>query len=112
MVASFGDRITMNLKIGSEQTFEVTAVPQRIAQQKTIRRLMRLQPEIQKGLALLSARRRRQDNRTYTRAGRPWTDRATMTKLTKMAAGERFTIHVTPQIVPDIRSVERFLTVK
>ena len=102
----------MNLEIGQDQTFEITAVPKRIAQQKTIRRLMRLQPHIQKGLKALQRRRKQHDNRTYVRAGRPWTDRARATKLTRVETGETFTIRITPQIIPDLKSVGKFLQPK
>ena len=102
----------MKLDIGTDNTFEITAVPTRVAQQKTLRRLMRLQPDVQKGLKMLQGRRKRIDNNTYIRAGRPWTDRARATKLTRVELGETFTIRVTPHIVPDIQSVEKFLAVK
>ena len=93
-------------------TFTVTKVPQRPAQRKTIQRLMRLQPRIQRGLQALQLRRRREDNKTYIRAGVPWTNRAKATKLTRVAEGASFTLRLTPQIIPDLRSVERFLGMK
>ena len=102
----------MQLEIGHDQTFEITAVPKRIAQQKTIRRLMRLEPKIQKGLKALQKRRRQHDNLTYIRAGCPWTDRARATKLTRVETGETFTVRVTPHIVPDLNSVGQFLQLK
>ncbi|MHC5003736.1 MAG: hypothetical protein ACYTJ0_11490 [Planctomycetota bacterium] len=94
---------------GKQVKFTITRAPARTAEQKTIRRLMRMQPHIQRGLTQLAKRRRQQDNRTYIRAGVQWTDRAKTTKLTSVTAGETFTLLVTPQIVPDIRSVEKFL---
>jgi len=95
-----------------EITFTVTKKPQREAQRKTIQRLMRMQPEIQKGLSHLARRRRQKDNRRVTRAGVDWVIRATTTKLTQVAPGETVTLHVTPQIIPDIESVEEFLDAK
>jgi len=102
----------MAIESGKEQTFTVTTTPKRPADRKTIQRLMRMQTGVQRGLDKLSKRRRQKDNVTYVRAGRPWTNRATMTRLTSVRPGEEFTIFVTPQIVPDIRSVEEFLEVK
>ncbi|MGI9014080.1 MAG: hypothetical protein ACR2GY_07510 [Phycisphaerales bacterium] len=94
---------------GKKYTFTVARVPDRVACQKTIRRLMRMQPHVQNGLKKLSKRREREDNETYVRAGREWTNRARTTKLTHIAPGETFTIHVSAHILPDIRSVEPFL---
>lgn len=93
-------------------TFTVTKAPARTAEQKTIRRLMRMQPHIQRGLDKLARRRRQQDNVTTVRAGRPWTNRARTTKLTRVAPGESFTLTITPQIIPDLKSVEKFLQAK
>ena len=39
-------------------TFTVKRIPRRVAQRKTIQRLMRLQPHVQKGLRALQKRRR------------------------------------------------------
>lgn len=99
----------MPIEPGKSYTFTLSSVPQRSAQRKTIHRLMCMQPEVQRGLSKLARRRRQTDNITYIRAGRPWTNRARTTKLTNLAEGERFTIHVTPQIVNDLHSVESFL---
>ena len=95
---------------GNDVTFTITAAPRREAERKTIQRLMRMQPEIQKGLRALARRRRVQDNRTYIRAGNPWTDRARTTKLTRVAPGETFTLRITPQMIRDIESVSKYLS--
>lgn len=96
----------------STMTFTVTSVPKAARARKTIMRLMRMQPDVQKGLARLAARREREDNREQQRGGRIWTSRAKVTKLVRVAVGESFTLKVTPQIVPDLRSVERHLEAK
>ena len=93
-------------------TFTITSVPQRDAQIKTIQRLMRMQVHIQQGLRHLANRRRIVDNKTSIRAGRPWVNRKKVTKLTPVQIGETFTLLVTPQIIPDISSVEKFLSAK
>ncbi len=93
-------------------TFTITKVPKQLAQKKTLRRLMQLQPEIQKGLKALQKRRRLVDNRTYIRAGVWWTDRKRATKLVRVETGATFTLNVRPQIMPDLRSVEAFLDAK
>lgn len=93
-------------------TFTIKAAPQREAERKTIRRLMRMQPHIQRGLDKLATQRRQKDNVAYIRAGVEWVNRVKTTKLTRVAAGETFTLTLTPQIIPDIRSVEKFLDAK
>lgn len=93
-------------------TFTVKKTPQREAQRKTIQRLMRMQPEIQKGLKQLARQRRQKDNVVRIRAGNLWVNRVKTTKLTRAAAGETFTLTLTPQIIPDVRSVEQFLDAK
>jgi len=90
-------------------TFTVTTVPRRTAQLKTISRLMNMQPEAQRSLRHLAKRRRIHDNVVGTRAGRKWTNRVRTTKVTRVETGETFTLTLTPQIMPDLKSVERFL---
>lgn len=97
---------------GNTVTFTVTRAPRRAPQRKTIQRLMRMEGRIQKGLRDLARRRRQKDNRPYIRAGVIWVDRAKATKLTRVAPGETFTLRLTPQIIPDIRSVAPYLDAK
>ena len=89
--------------------FTITKTPHRPAELKTIQRLMRMNRSIQKGLERIANRRRREDNVTRQRAGGQWTNRVKMTKLTHVRKGESFTLTITPQIMPDIKSVEKFL---
>ena len=93
-------------------TFTVTATPPRTAQQKTIMRLMRMQTDVQRGLEKLARRRRQTLNRDTNRAGRIWVARVRPTKLVRAEKGESFTLHVTPQIMPDLRSVKNYLEAK
>jgi hypothetical protein len=93
-------------------TFTLNATPHRPADLKTIQRLMRMQRTIQKGLQRISKRRRREDNVTRQRAGGMWTSRVKMSKLTRVEKGESFTLTITPQIMPDIKAVEKFLDAK
>ena len=93
-------------------TFVLSKVPERTAQRKTIERLMRMQPRIQRGLKKLAQRRRRHDNVRYIRAGTEWVNRAKVTKLARLEPGATFTLTITPQIIPDIKSVESFLAVE
>lgn len=90
-------------------TFTVTGVPPRTAQRKTIVRLMQMQTATQLGLKKRARQRRQHDNVHNRHGGRPWIHRAKATKLAKVEPGETFTLTLTPQIIPDIKSVEPYL---
>jgi hypothetical protein len=92
--------------------FTVTKQPRREAERKTIQRLMRLQPHIQKGMKALQRKRRQHDNITRIRAGVEWTNRVKATNLTRVEPGATFTLQIAPQIIPDIKSVEKYLDMK
>jgi len=89
--------------------FTITKAPRRAADRKTIQRLMQMQEGVRKTLKALQKQRRQKDNNTYIRAGVWWTDRAKATRPAKPEVGAEFTLQITPQIMPDIRSVEQFL---
>ena len=93
-------------------TFTIKSVPQRPAQLVTIRRLMGLQPKVQRALRQRAKRRANVENVATPRAGREWINRAKAAKGSRVAVGERFTLTLTPQILPDVKSVERFLEAK
>ena len=90
-------------------TFTITKPPRRPAERKTIERLMRMQPDVRKGMKALQRQRRQHDNVTYIRAGVRWTNRARATKLVRAVPGASFTLRLSPQIIPDLRSVEQYL---
>ena len=98
-----------DLTPGQTVTFTLTSTPKRTAQVKTIRRLMQMQPEIRKGLKFLARRRAQKDNDPRRRAGLIWVHRKRATKLVRVEKGEQFTLKVTPQIIPDLKSVSAFL---
>jgi len=90
-------------------TFTINKLPRRAADRKTIQRLMQMQPHVRKGLKALQKKRRQHDNTTYIRAGVRWTDRARASRPARVEPGATFTLRLTPQIIPDIKSVQRFL---
>ena len=102
----------MNIAPQKTVEFTITKVPRRAAQRKTIDRLMRMQTAVQRGLRKLAQRRRRHDNVRYIRAGVEWITRARVTRLTRVEEGETFTLTITPQIVPDLNSVQAYLKAK
>ena len=93
-------------------TFTVKKEPHRPADRKTIERLMRMQRPIQQALSKLCKVRRRERHFRRQRAGRMWMVRYPMTRVTRVEKGQSFTIHVTPQIMPDIQAVAKYLDMK
>ena len=97
---------------GKTVTFTITKAPLRAPQRKTLARLMKMQPEVRRDLKMTARRRRQKDNVPTRRGGRIWINRAKAPRLVHVEAGETFTLTVTPQIVPDLKSVEGFLSAK
>jgi uncharacterized protein (DUF3084 family) len=104
--------MSTDIATNTTMTFTVNAVPPTAAKVKTIERLMWMQAEHQKGMRMLSRRRRQIDNVTYIRAGRPWTNRKRATRLQRCETGQEFTLLVTPQITRDLQSVSKWLDAK
>lgn len=102
----------MDLAPSSTVTFTITTLPKNERGRKTLNRLMKMQPEVQKGLSMLARRRRQKDNIPTKRAGRIWINRKKPTALTRVEIGESFTLRVTAQIIPDIKSVAAYLKMK
>ena len=102
----------MDLAPAATVTFTMTMLPKNERGCKTLNRLMKMQPEVQKGLSMLARRRRQKDNIPTKRAGRIWVNRKKPTALTRVEIGESFTLRVTPQIIPDIKSVAAYLEMK
>ncbi|MEY3023556.1 MAG: hypothetical protein RJA16_382 [Planctomycetota bacterium] len=98
------------MSVSIRTTFTVTKLPTSEAANKTLVRLMQMQPEVKRGLGKLKLRREREDNRVQQRGGRMWTARAKASKLVHVQPGATFTLRVTPQIKPDLESVSKFLT--
>jgi len=101
-----------DIALNTDMTFVVSEMPTRSAPVKTIERLMGMNTDAQRARQKVSRQRAVKDNKTYVRAGRPWTNRVRVTKVVRCEPGAEFSIRVTPQIVNDLKSVERFLTAK
>ena len=93
-------------------TFTITKAPGRTAQVKTIKRLMEMQPHVQHGLKDLARGRAQGGNDPRRRAGRIWVHRKRRTNLVKVEEGQSFTLRLTPQMIPDLKSVLPFLDAK
>ena len=99
----------MDLAPSTTVTFKITSLPKNERGQKTLRRLMKMQPDVQRVLGKLARLRDQVGNKRTNRAGRIWVDRRKPTQVVKPAVGETFTLRLTPQIIPDIRSLEKHL---
>ena len=92
-------------------TFTIERMPRSESKRKTLARLMRMQPAVKKSLRMLAQRRKREDNEQHQRGGRMWTARVKATMVVSPERGASFTLFVTPQILPDLHSVESCLKV-
>ena len=95
----------------TELTFTIVKEPTRPAARKTIERLMWMQPQAKKDLSMLQRRRKQKDIKYTIRAGRVWFDRPRATRTVRCTKGASFTLRVTPQIVNDVKSVEKYLDI-
>ncbi len=102
----------MALAANKKYTFSITKLPAAAGPRKTLERLMRMEPGVSKGLRKLQARRQREDNKGHIRGGRVWVSRVRSAKLVHVAPGSSFTLHVTPQILPDLQSIEQYVEAK
>ncbi len=93
-------------------TFTIKTVPQSAGGFRTVERLMRLERSAQRTLKKLQHKRMTQLNEWRPRAGREWLVRVRCTRLVRVAAGQSFTIQVTPQLAKDIASVATHLDFK
>ena len=107
MAKNTADKILPN----TDLTFTIIKEPTRPASRKTIERLMWMQPQVKKDFSMLQRRRKQKDIKYTIRAGRVWFDRPRATRTMRAAKGASFTLHVTPQIVNDLKSVQKYLTV-
>ena len=93
----------------TDVTFNITSFPKTPAALKTIERLMWMQPQCKKDLSMLQRRRKQKDINYTIRAGRVWLDRPRATRTVRCEKGASFTLHVTPHIVNDLKSVAKYL---
>lgn len=90
-------------------TFTITKAPRTPKARKTIERLIGMQTNVQRGRHRLARRRKLHDNIPGRRGGRIWINRANASTLAPVEPGQAFTLTITPQILPDLRSVAKYL---
>ncbi len=104
-------RLNMTALIaGKTVTISVKKVPVEARHRKTIERLMRLQPAVQRTLTRI-ARKRGRDNPLNQRGGRMWISRIPATRCVGAELGAKFTLRVTPKIIPDVMAIQRFVEI-
>ena len=92
--------------------FTVKAIPAEARRKQTILRLMRMNAGVQGALNRLKRERLRSGNRRTARAGRIWLAREECSRVVNLEKGATFTLRMTPQVVADVKSVEKYLDAK
>jgi hypothetical protein len=100
-----------SLKAGQKIQCTITKLPRNEAAVDTIERLMRQEPSVKKGLRR-AQRRRRQDMIVYNRGNRDWYKREVCGKQVKAKSGSTWTMTYSVQVLPELRSLESYLSVK
>ncbi len=100
-----------SIKPGQDIRCTVKIDVNRDADEKTIARLMRQDPEHRRRLK--SAQGFRMKNLIVrSRGKRPWAVRQKASKVVRAAKGEQWTMRYIPQLANDLRAVERYLTIE
>ena len=92
--------------------FTVKAIPAEARRKQTILRLMRMNAGVQGALNRLKRERLCSGNRRTARAGRIWLAREECSRVVNLEKGATFTLRMTPQVMADVKSVEKFLDAK
>ena len=100
-----------NIKPGSKIRCTLTSQPRTDAAEDTVRRLMWLDKDTQKGLRR-AQRRRRQDMVVYNRGNRDWYKRERCARIATPEQGATWTFTYSHQIAPDIASVAKHLKIE
>ncbi len=89
----------------------ISRAPNNKGSRDTITRLMRRDPEIKRNLAR-AQRMRRQRMNAYIRGGRMWYAREKAAQIAQCEQGNAWSMRFTHDIAPDLRSVERYLSLE
>jgi hypothetical protein len=100
-----------SLKPGQKISLVLSSVPRAQNAKDTIARLMRRDPTAKR--ALRKAQRMRQQRlNVYNRGNRDWVSRENAAKVVIVKSGAAWTMTYTPDIGPDLKSVEKYLAIK
>jgi hypothetical protein len=100
-----------NIKPGSKIRCTLTSPLRTEAAEDTVRRLMWLDKDTQKGLRR-AQRRRRQDMVVYNRGNRDWYQREKCARSAIPEQGATWTFTYSHQLAPDIASVAKHLKIE
>jgi hypothetical protein len=98
-------------KPGQSIKCTVTKNPRSAAPVDTIERLMRMTPELKRGLKK-AQRRRRQDMVVYNRGNRDWYKREICGKFVRCEKGASWIMPYSLHIAPDLASVKNYLSIQ
>ena len=98
-------------KPGQDLRCTVTAEPRTEKAVQTIARLMRRDQDHKRNLRRAQQLRKRRLN-IYIRGGRRWASREKAADVVRVAQGAKWTMPFTPDLLTELRSVERFLTIE
>lgn len=99
-----------SLKPGQSIRCTIAKLPRTDDQRDTLARLMRNDPDNRRALKK-SQRLRRQNMLVYNRGNRDWTSRKTVGKIVIVKPGETWSMHYTPDLAPDFRNVEDYISI-
>lgn len=99
------------LKAGQNIRCTIVKNPRNAGNRKTLERLMRLQPEIKRGLRT-AHRKRQQTLEVYNRGNRDWTKRVTCGKFVQPVSGQTWTMTFTQALAADLKSLETCIKVE
>ncbi len=100
-----------NLKAGDEIKCTIEKAPKAAAPTKTIQRLMRRDPVNVRSLRNAQNLRRKRMH-VYTRGNRDWYSREKAARVTRVDAGNTWTMVYTPDIASDMASVQSYIKVE
>ncbi|HYD00181.1 MAG TPA: hypothetical protein VEB22_03065 [Phycisphaerales bacterium] len=101
----------IDFKAGQNVKCTVTAVPSAAGREKTIERLMRLDPVNKKGLAK-AYHKRQLGWQTKNRGNRDWVMRQTCGKIVRCEKGATWTMPFDFNIAADLKSCELYLKIE
>jgi len=99
------------LKPGQQIRCTIVNEPNTDHASSTVLRLMRLDPDIKRGLKHAQLRRMKRLI-VRSRGGRPWAVREKSSKLAHTAKGQSWTMTWIPHVAPDFKSVASFLKIE
>jgi hypothetical protein len=100
-----------SLKPGQKISCTVTKAPVGEGRIATLERLMRRDPQNAKALRR-GYKRRQQDLLVYNRGNRDWTSREKCARVVRVAPGSNWTMLYTVDLLPEFKSIERFIEIK